>query len=102
VVPRTYDSGHCGTRTSTRAVWRGAYAATGARQRSRRGSRIVRRSIIRVAKPAPVVTTPIKLSGTPPDIRHRAPTLGEHTDAILRELGCTDDEIANFRTAKVI
>jgi crotonobetainyl-CoA:carnitine CoA-transferase CaiB-like acyl-CoA transferase len=53
-------------------------------------------------KPAPVLTTPIKLSSTPPEIRHRAPTLGEHTDAILRELGFADDEIANFRTAKVI
>ena len=52
--------------------------------------------------PAPVAVTPIRMSVTPPTIRHRAPTLGEHTDAILAELGYGAQEIENFRAARVI
>ena len=53
-------------------------------------------------KPAPVAVTPIRMSRTPPTIRHRAPTLGEHTNAILEELGYDDATIARLRTARVI
>ena len=35
----------------------------------------------------PVLQEPVKLSRTPLTIRRRAPTLGEHTDQILKELG---------------
>jgi crotonobetainyl-CoA:carnitine CoA-transferase CaiB-like acyl-CoA transferase len=52
--------------------------------------------------PAPVAVTPIRMSQTPPTIRHRAPILGEHTDAILTELGYGAEEIENFRAARVI
>jgi formyl-CoA transferase len=31
--------------------------------------------------------SPIKMSATPPDVRRRAPRLGEHTDAVFREIG---------------
>ena len=31
--------------------------------------------------------SPIKLSATPPDVRRRAPLLGEHTQEILTEIG---------------
>jgi formyl-CoA transferase len=31
--------------------------------------------------------SPIKMSGTPPDVRRVAPCLGEHTDEVLREFG---------------
>jgi crotonobetainyl-CoA:carnitine CoA-transferase CaiB-like acyl-CoA transferase len=31
--------------------------------------------------------SPIKLSATPPDVRRRAPQLGEHTEEVLREAG---------------
>jgi crotonobetainyl-CoA:carnitine CoA-transferase CaiB-like acyl-CoA transferase len=53
-------------------------------------------------KPAPVLTPPIRLSEASPEIRRRAPTLGEHTDSILHELGFDDEQIAKFRMAKVI
>ncbi len=37
---------------------------------------------------APVADTPLSLSETRTDIRHRAPLFGEHTDEVLGELGC--------------
>jgi len=33
--------------------------------------------------------SPIKLSATPPDVRRRAPHLGEHTEEVLKEVGLT-------------
>ena len=40
---------------------------------------------------------PIKLSETPGRFRRPAPTLGQHTDEVLRELGRSDGEIADLR-----
>lgn len=54
------------------------------------------------AKPVPVANTPVQLSATPGAVRHRAPTLGEHTDEVLLELGFRAEEIAGFRAANVI
>ena len=53
-------------------------------------------------RPAPIAQTPVKLSETPGEIRRRAPTLGEHTDQILHELGYDDIEIAALREERVI
>jgi len=53
-------------------------------------------------KPAPVMETPVRLSRTPGTLRDRAPLLGEHTDAILTELGYSKDEIAAFRAEGTI
>jgi formyl-CoA transferase len=41
--------------------------------------------------------TPIKMSATPLDPRRRAPLLGEHTEAVLREFGFTEAQILRLR-----
>ena len=45
---------------------------------------------------------PVKLSRTPGHITRRPPLLGEHTDAVLRECGLAEDEIARLRAHGVI
>ena len=52
--------------------------------------------------PAPLAPMPVDLSETPGQFRHRAPTLGEHTDAILGELGYTADEIRGLRDKGIV
>jgi crotonobetainyl-CoA:carnitine CoA-transferase CaiB-like acyl-CoA transferase len=42
---------------------------------------------------APIAATPVKLHGTPGEVRERPPILGEHTDQVLRELGFSAAEI---------
>ncbi|MDP6565148.1 MAG: CoA transferase [Alphaproteobacteria bacterium] len=53
-------------------------------------------------RPAPLVDLHVRLSGTPGGVRHRAPTLGEHTAAIMHELGYADDDIAALREKRVV
>ena len=45
---------------------------------------------------------PIKLSGTPGTVRTAAPFVGEHTDAVLRELGLAAADVKALREKKVI
>ena len=45
----------------------------------------------------PALGNPVKMSLTPPALTHAAPTLGQDTDAILRELGYGDREVAALR-----
>jgi crotonobetainyl-CoA:carnitine CoA-transferase CaiB-like acyl-CoA transferase len=46
--------------------------------------------------PAPIAATPVKLHGTPGEIRTRPPVLGEHNHDVLTELGYSDADIARF------
>jgi len=50
----------------------------------------------------PIANTPVRLSATPGSIRHRAPLPGEHTDAVLGELGYTPDAVQQLRAADVV
>ena len=52
--------------------------------------------------PAPISDTPVRFSASEAGIRVRAPLLGEHTDAILAELGYAAVEIASLRSDAVI
>src|SRR5581483_10855069 len=53
--------------------------------------------------PAAMIGPPIKLSETPASIRTPPPArFGEHTDAVLRDLGFGDGEVAGLRSAGVI
>ena len=45
---------------------------------------------------------PVKLSETPGSIRRPAPTLGEHTDEILRDLGHSPEAILLLREQRVV
>lgn len=53
-------------------------------------------------RPAPVADTPVRLSETPGAIRGRAPLLGEHTEAILAEIGYTKADVVRLREAGVV
>jgi crotonobetainyl-CoA:carnitine CoA-transferase CaiB-like acyl-CoA transferase len=46
--------------------------------------------------------SPLKMSATPPNVRRRAPLLGEHSRDILREAGYPDAEIDGFVRSDVI
>jgi formyl-CoA transferase/CoA:oxalate CoA-transferase len=55
-----------------------------------------------VLGPMKVLGTPIKLSGTRASVRTAPPTLGQHTDAVLAELGLSSADIARLRKQAII
>jgi formyl-CoA transferase/CoA:oxalate CoA-transferase len=52
--------------------------------------------------PLKVLGVPLKLSATPGSVRTAPPTLGQHTDSILSELGRSPDAIAALRARGVV
>lgn len=55
-----------------------------------------------IPKPIPLLKTPVRLSATPGTIRTAPPQIGEHTDAILSELGFSVAEIAGLHGAGAV
>ena len=49
-----------------------------------------------------VLGVPVKLSDTPGAVRTPPPRLGEHTDAVLHDLGLNAAAISDLRRQKVI
>jgi len=54
------------------------------------------------ARPVPLMMQSIGLSKTPLTLRERPPTLGEHTDAVMAEVGFSAEDIAHYRAARAI
>jgi crotonobetainyl-CoA:carnitine CoA-transferase CaiB-like acyl-CoA transferase len=52
--------------------------------------------------PVRVINSPVKMSDTPTSVRTSPPTLGQHTPAVLRELGYDDQQIDALKSARVI
>jgi crotonobetainyl-CoA:carnitine CoA-transferase CaiB-like acyl-CoA transferase len=52
--------------------------------------------------PVPVPVTPFTLSSDGPALRRAAPAVGEHTDAVLADLGCSPDQVAALRAAGAV
>jgi crotonobetainyl-CoA:carnitine CoA-transferase CaiB-like acyl-CoA transferase len=51
---------------------------------------------------ATMVNTPVDFVGTPASPRAMPPTLGQHTDEVLSELGWDNEGIANLRRRSVV
>lgn len=53
--------------------------------------------------PMKLVNTPVKYSYSEPSIRTPPPSLGQHTDEVLRDIvGLGDSEIASLRSEHVV
>ena len=48
------------------------------------------------------VDSPVRFSDTPASVRSGAPSIGQHTDEILREAGYSDVQVAGYRTRRTV
>jgi crotonobetainyl-CoA:carnitine CoA-transferase CaiB-like acyl-CoA transferase len=53
-------------------------------------------------RPLTIANTPIRMSGTPGGVRHRAPLTGEDTDRVLADFGFTPEEVAALRESGAV
>ena len=100
--------------TRSRADWIAALTAAGvpcgdvrAVDQALADPQVLARRMIEVvqhaaAGPLKVLGIPIKLSETPGSVRSAPPTLGQHTDSVLRELAVPENEIIELRRQQVI
>jgi crotonobetainyl-CoA:carnitine CoA-transferase CaiB-like acyl-CoA transferase len=49
-----------------------------------------------------LLSSPLKMSGTPPDIRRAPAAFGENTEEVLKELGFKEEEIQQMKRAGVV
>jgi len=55
-----------------------------------------------VCGPMKLVNTPVKYSHCTPSIRTAPPTLGQHTEEVLAELGLSEEEVRTLRSEGAI
>jgi formyl-CoA transferase len=72
-----------------------------------RGLRVTQATDLAVAAQTGVVSidsvaSPLRLTGTPPVLRNAPPTLGQHTDEVLAQLGFDAQRIAALRASGVV
>jgi len=44
----------------------------------------------------------VRMDATPPSVRRHPPVLGEHTDEVLAEIGCSLEEIEALRREGIV
>jgi crotonobetainyl-CoA:carnitine CoA-transferase CaiB-like acyl-CoA transferase len=49
-----------------------------------------------------VTGAPVKFSGTPAEVKDPPPTLGQHNEEVLADLGFSSDDIAKFKAEKTL
>jgi crotonobetainyl-CoA:carnitine CoA-transferase CaiB-like acyl-CoA transferase len=64
--------------------------------------RVVQEAVTEDGNTVPMIAQPVTLARTPARISTPAPGFGEHTDAILEELGFSASAIAELRSSKVV
>jgi crotonobetainyl-CoA:carnitine CoA-transferase CaiB-like acyl-CoA transferase len=95
-------------RTRTAREWEEMFATTvpvtavQTIEEALRDPQVVHREMTRRVGEFLQIACPLKLSGTPAQAPSRAPTLGEHTEEVLRKAGYSKSQISAFRDKRQI